>query len=101
MASASKQRSEKKGHGTQAKRGSNAKHDAKSSQAKKGERKPKTGLEEAISSLGGDQDDLSMLKGLSADDELVQGDQEVDVRSLAPECMLCINHLLWKYFSPS
>ena len=87
MASASKPRSDKKDHKTKAKRGSNTKHDAES-QAKKGKGKSKAGLEEAISALGGSKDDLAMLKGVSADEELVQGEQEVDVRSLLCERVL-------------
>lgn len=37
-------------------------------------------FEEAVLSLGGSRDDIALLENVSADGELVQGEQETDVR---------------------
>lgn len=79
MANASKPRQEKKGQ--KAKPDTNAKRSAESAPGKKGKGKAKAGIQEHVLALGGDKDDIALLKGVQADGELIQGEQETDVRT--------------------
>lgn len=58
-----------------------AKQSPSKAQAKKGKKGGKDTLEEQVLALGGDKDDLALLKGVGGDKDMVQGEQAVDVRT--------------------
>lgn len=99
MVNVSKPRFDKKSRKTKVKSDSGAKHGVEPAQAKKGKGKAKAGFEEAVLSLGGNRDDIALLKDVSADGELVQGEQETDVRMTLQASMYSICALLVTYFA--
>ncbi|GJE90310.1 CBF-domain-containing protein [Phanerochaete sordida] len=55
-----------------------AKQSPAKAQAKKGKKSGKVNLEEQVLALGGDKEDVALLKGVNGDKDLIQGEQAVD-----------------------
>lgn len=67
-----------------------AKQSPSKAQAKKGKKGGKDTLEEQVLALGGNKDDLALLKDVTSDKDLVQGEQAVDVRT-SRRLSACLN----------
>lgn len=80
MAKADKTRSDNRKPGKKAK-ADTAKPSSRKAQAKEGKNKEKGKLQEQVLALGGDNEDLALLKGVDGDRDLVQGEQAADVRN--------------------